>query len=183
MEEEREEIRKENKKWWSCLAFVRDYSSWELPPLPCRLLTSRVCGSNRIAGAEGAFPRAGARAGQHTVHNKFQRSESFAGLGWYCTYRKLVVSYRRFGTNSGSHLHGGLEGGTDRLSRNVVKYHSALCSIPQERRPVITQSSHHARTSLVVMAVRHGTFRGLYQTDDAAVRFASWSILRPLPLV
>jgi hypothetical protein len=155
---------------------VPRFCSWLLilrtpppPPPPCRLFTSRVCGSNRIAGPEGAFPRAGARAGQHTVHNKCHRGEIFAGLGCYIPQ---IGSYRRFGTNVGSHLQGALEDGTDRLSRNVVNYQSALGSVPQERKPEITQSPHHVRMSLVVMEVRRGVFHGLYQTDDAAVGFS-----------
>ena len=82
----------------------------------------------------------------------------------------MVVRYRRFGTNFGSQFEGALEGGTDSLSRNVKNYHFALRSIPQERKPKITQSLHHVRTSLVVMTVRQGMFHGLYQTDDTAIR-------------
>ena len=80
-------------------------------------------------------------------------SAARSSLVWDVTYRRFVVSYRRFGTNFGSHLQGAFEGGTDSLSRNVVNYQSALRSIPQERKPEITQSPHHIRTSLVVMAV------------------------------
>ena len=149
------------------------------PPPPCRLLTSRVCGSSRIAGPEGAFSRAGGRAGQHTVHNqcqdsKFARREGmFHTTGWW-----LLTDVS--GQTLGPTFKEALEGGTDRLCRNGGCYRSALRSIPQERKSEITRSPHHVRASLLVMVVSYGMFHGFYQTDDAVVRLASLSIPRPL---
>jgi hypothetical protein len=99
-------------------------------------------------------------------------SAARSSLVWDVTYRTLVVT-DVLGPNMGSHLQGTLEGGTDRLSRNVVNYQSALRSITHERKPKIVKSLRHVGTSLVVMAVRHGLFHGLYQTDDADVRLGS----------
>ena len=70
----------------------------------------------------------------------FQRYSLFR----YVTQRRLVISYRRFGTNYRSHLQGStcprslnsltLEDKTKGLSRNVDDYWSTLRNIPEERR-------------------------------------------------
>jgi hypothetical protein len=67
-----------------------------------------------------------------------------SSLFWDVTQRRLVVSYRRFGTSYRSQLQGSIfkgrtvdwlihEDGTDRLSRNVGNYQYTLRYIPEER--------------------------------------------------
>ena len=77
---------------------------------------------------------------QHCLTSGFRRgvNEVYAILG-YCT--ASIGTMRRLGTTC--HIFKGqavqedcltLEDGTDRSSRNVAKYQSTLCNIPEERR-------------------------------------------------
>jgi hypothetical protein len=76
------------------------------------------------------------------VISDLQRGSS---LFWDVTQRRLVISYRRFGTTYRFHLQRSSkprflldylthEDGSDRLSRNVGNYQSTLRNIPEERR-------------------------------------------------
>ena len=49
--------------------------------------------------------------------------------------RRLVVSYRRFGTTYRSHLY--LEDGASSSSRNIDNYQSTLLNIPEELIPLL----------------------------------------------
>jgi hypothetical protein len=80
-------------------------------------------------------------------------------LFWNVTHPRLVVTYRRFGTNDRSHFQWSRsprslfdcltpEDGTDSFSRNVSKCQSTLRNIPEEGRSVLHDGGSTKSASL-----------------------------------